>query len=155
MGQITRVLFFSFFIIFLITFIIFSSQKSEEEIIKSRLLEMGYPEKGYVITNNTIRYSDGSFVVLSNPPEKYPISAYEAYKLAKKYLDDNYNVKLEEHGYYIFADPDTLTEYQDDRGKYYWTFEIRFGKKGSKGDFVGYVLVDRKKGYCKIKGLFG
>ena len=154
MGQITRVLFFSFFIIFLITFIIFSSQKSEEEIIKSRLLEMGYPEKGYVIINNTIRYSDGSFVVLSYPPKRYPISAYEAYKLAKKYLDDNYNEMLEEHDYYIDVDPGSITEYKKGN-KHYWMFELRFGKKGTQGDFIGYILVDREKGYCRTKGLFG
>ena len=32
---------------------------------------------------------------------------------------------------------------------------MRFGKKGTKGDFMGYVLVDRKTGHVKIKGLFG
>jgi len=34
-------------------------------------------------------------------------------------------------------------------------FELRFGEKGTQGDFIGYILVDRQKGYCKIKGLFG
>jgi len=154
MGEITRFLFFSFLIIFLIAFVVLSGQKSEDEIIKTRLLEMGYPEKGYIIVNNTIRYPDGSFVVLSDPPKRYPISAYEAYARAKKYLDDTYNVKLEKHDYRVYVDPGTLTEYQEG-DKYYWMFEIRFGKKNSEGDFMGYILVDREKGYCRIRGLFG
>jgi len=131
-----------------------SFQKSDEEIIRLKLLEMGYPESGYIIINNTIRYSDGSFVILSYPPKRYPISAYDAYKLAKKYLDNKYNKMLEKHGYHIDVDIRSIAEYKKEN-KHYWMFEIRFGKKRSKGDFIGYILVDRQKGYCKIKGLFG
>jgi len=154
MGQILRILFFSFIFVLLITFAVLSFQKSENEVIKSKLLEMGYPEKGYIIINNTIRYPDGSFVVLSTPPKRYPISAYEACNLAKKYLDDTYNEKLEKHNYIINVDPGSITEYRDDKGRCYWMFEIRLGKKKSKGDFIGYLLVDREEGYCKIRGLF-
>ncbi|AEF96058.1 hypothetical protein [Methanotorris igneus] len=149
-----RILFFTFLTVFLISFAILGHQKDDNEIIKEKLLEFGYPAKGYVIINNTIRYSDGSFVVLSTPPKKYPITAIGAYNLAKKYLDEKYNKMLEEHNYYLDVEPGSIREYEKD-GNYYWQFKLLFGKKGTKGDFMGYVLVNRKTGSVKIKGLFG
>ena len=149
-----RILFFTFLTVFLISFAILSSQKTDEEVIKERLLEMGYPEHGYVIVNDTIRYPDGSFVVLSTPPVKYPIGGVEAYHLAQKYLDEEYNEKLEKYDYHLTIDPGSIEEYNEN-GNYYWAFKLYFGKGSSKGDFMGYILVDRESGYCKIKGLFG
>ncbi len=131
-----------------------SMQKTDNEIIKEKLLEFGYPAKGYVIINNTIRYSDGSFVVLSTPPKSYKIGGVQALNLAREYLDNNYNKMLEEHNYHLDVEPGSIEESMKD-GNYYWMFKIRFGKKGTKGDFMGYVLVDRQSGYCKIQGLFG
>ena len=154
MNQILRILFFSFLVIFLISFTVMSIQQSDEDIIRSKLIEMGYPDQGYVIVNKTILYPDGSFVILSTPPKKYPVTAIDAYKLAKKYLDENYNKKLEEHNYHLDVELDSILEYSKD-GNYYWMYKIRFGKKGTKGDFMGYILIDRKSGYCRLKGLFG
>lgn len=154
MGQILRILFFSFLIIFLIAFTILTIQRSDEEIIRSKLADMGYPEEDYIIVNKTVLYPDGSFVILSTPTKKYQVTAIDAYYFAKKYLNDTYNKKLEKHNYHLDVDADSIAEYEKN-GKYYWMFEMRFGKKGTKGDFMGYVLVDRQSGHCKIRGLFG
>ncbi len=149
-----RILFFTFLITFLLSFAILSSQKSDEEIIKERLLEMGYPPHGYVIVNNTIRYSDGSFVVLSTPPIKYPISAFDAYQRAKEFIKKKEEeFGLSKYDYHLRIDANDLEEYHD--AGYYWMFKLYFGKGSSRGDWMGYVLVDRQSGYCKIKGLFG
>jgi len=154
MASLARVLFFTFLTVFLISFAILNCQKTDEEIIKEKLREFGYPEHGYVIYNNTIRYSDGSFVVLSTPPIKYPIGGVEAFHLAQKYLDEKYNKKLEKYDYHLRVEAKDIKEYTDDSG-YYWAFKLYFGKGSSRGDFMGYVLVDRQSGYCKIKYLFG
>ncbi|WP_421078036.1 hypothetical protein Mjas_01505 [Methanothermococcus sp. Ax23] len=151
--KVLRILFFSFLAIFLITFTVMSFQQSDDDIIKEKLLEFGYPSSGYIIVNETIRYPDGSFVVLSTPPKKYSIGGVQALNLARKYLDDNYNKMLEEHNYHLDVDPGSIEEFKD--GNYYWQFKLLFGRKNTKGDFMGYVLVDRQSGYCKIQGLFG
>jgi hypothetical protein len=154
MKQIIKLLFFSFLIIFLSSFLILSIQKSDDDIIKEKLLEFGYPASGYIIKNKTIRYPDGSFVVLSTPPKSYKIGGVQALNLARKYLDDKYGKMLEEHNYHVDVEPESITEFERD-GNYYWQFKLLFGKKNTKGDFMGYVLVDRQNGYCKIQGLFG
>jgi len=148
-----RILFFSFLIIFLISFIILNVQKSDEDIIEEKLLEMGYPSHGYIIENKTIRYPDGSFTILSTPPKMHKIGGVQALNLARKHLDDKYNKMLEEHNYHLDVEPESIIEFEKDGN--YWRFKMRFGKKGTKGDFMGYVLVDRKTGHVKIKGLFG
>lgn len=148
-----RILFFSFLIIFLISFIILNVQKSDEDIIEEKLLEMGYPSHGYIIENKTIRYPDGSFTILSNPIKMYKIGGVQALNLARKHLDEKYNKMLEEQNYHIDVEPDSIEEFRKDGN--YWRFKMRFGKKGTKGDFMGYVMVDRKTGHVKIKGLFG
>jgi len=153
MKQIFKILFFSFLTIFLITFSIMSFQQSDDDIIKSKLLEMGYPEHGYVIVNETILYPDGSFVILSTPPKKYQIGGVQALNLARKYLDEKYNKMLEEHDYHLDVEPGSIGEYENE-GNHYWQFKVLFGKENTKGDFMGYVLVDRKNGAVKIKGLF-
>ena len=130
-----------------------SFQQSDDDIIKEKLLEFGYPPSGYLIVNETIRYPDGSFVVLSTPPKMYSIGGVQALNLARKYLDDNYNKMLEEHNYHLDVEPSSIEEFKD--GNYYWQFKLLFGRKNTKGDFMGYVLVDRQSGYCKIQGLFG
>jgi hypothetical protein len=115
---------------------------------------MGYPSHGYIIENKTIRYPDGSFTILSTPPKMYKIGGVQALNLARKHLDEKYNKMLEEQNYHIDVEPESITEFEKG-GNYYWMFEMRFGKKGTKGDFMGYVMVDRKTGHVKIKGLFG
>ena len=150
-----RILFFAFLITFLVSFAILEMQHSDEEIIKERLLEMGYPEKGYVIYNGTIRYSDGSFVILGTPPKECPISAYDAYKKAQDYLqrkEEEYG--LSKYNYHLKIDVEDLQEFEEN-GNYYWAFKLYFGKGSSKGDWMGYILVDRATGYVKMKGLFG
>lgn len=148
-----RILFFSFLIIFLISFIILNVQKSDEDIIEEKLLEMGYPSHGYIIENKTIRYPDGSFTILSNPIKMYKIGGVQALNLARKHLDEKYNKMLDEQNYHIDVEPGSIEEFRKDGN--YWRFKMRFGKKGTKGDFMGYVMVDRKTGHVKIKGLFG
>ena len=148
-----RILFFSFLIIFLISFIILNVQKSDEDIIEEKLLEMGYPSHGYIIENKTIRYPDGSFTILSTPPKMHKIGGVQALNLARKYLDEKYNKMLDEQNYHIDVEPGSIEEFRKDGN--YWRFKMRFGKKGTKGDFMGYVMVDRKTGHVKIKGLFG
>lgn len=152
--KVLRILFFSFLTIFLITFTVMSFQQSDDDIIKEKLLEFGYPSSGYIIVNETIRYPDGSFVVLSTPPKSYKIGGVQALNLARNHLDDKYNKMLEEHNYHLDVEPGSIEEFKKD-GNYYWMFKMRFGKKGTRGDFMGYVLVDRQSGYCKIQGLFG
>ncbi|ADC69813.1 conserved hypothetical protein [Methanocaldococcus sp. FS406-22] len=150
-----RILFFSFLTVFLISFAILSIQKSDEDVIREKLLEFGYPEHGYVIINNTIRYSDGSFVVLSTPPKKYPIGGIQAYNLAKEFLkkkEEEYG--LSKYNYHLNIDAKDLSEYEEN-GQYYWMFKLYFGKGSSKGDWMGYILVDRATGYVKMRGLFG
>jgi hypothetical protein len=150
-----RILFFTFLCVFLVSFAIMSLQKSDEDIIKEKLLSFGYPPKGYIIVNNTIKYSDGSFVILSNPPKEYPISAFDAYKRAKEFLkkkESEYN--LDKYNYHLRVYPEDIEEYYEN-GNYYWQFKFYFGKGNSKGEVMGYVLVDRKNGYTRMKGLFG
>ncbi|ACV25391.1 hypothetical protein [Methanocaldococcus fervens] len=150
-----RILFFAFLITFLVSFAILEMQHSDEEIIKEKLLEFGYPPKGYVIINNTIRYSDGSFVVLSTPPKKYPVSAFDAYKKAKEYLEKKEKeYGLDKYNYHLHIKAEDIEEYSEN-GNYYWAFKLYFGKGHSAGDLMGYILVSRDNGYCKIKGLFG
>jgi hypothetical protein len=149
-----RILFFSFLIIFLISFIILNVQKSDEDIIEEKLLEMGYPSHGYIIENKTIRYPDGSFTILSTPPKMHKIGGVQALNLARKYLDEKYNKMLDEQNYHIDVEPGSIEEFKKDEN-YYWSFKLLFGKKGTHGDFMGYVLVERKSGYCKIRGMFG
>ncbi|WP_018153470.1 hypothetical protein [Methanothermococcus thermolithotrophicus] len=151
--KVLRILFFSFLTIFLISFAILSVQKSDEDIVKEKLLEMGYPDEGYIIENKTIRYPDGSFVILNTPPRKYSIGGVQALNLARKYLDEKYNKMLEEHDYHLDVEPKSIGEYENE-GNHYWQFKLLFGKENTKGDFMGYVLVDRKTGHVKIKGLF-
>jgi hypothetical protein len=150
-----RILFFTFLCVFLISLAILEHQKDDYDIIKEKLLEMGYPSKGYVIYNETIRYSDGSFAVLSTPPKKYSISAMDAYKRAEAFLkkrEEEYG--LGKHDYHLHIKAEDIEEYSEN-GQYYWAFKLYFGKGQTTGDWMGYVLVDRQSGYCKIQGLFG
>ena len=150
-----RILFFAFLCVFLVSFVILEHQQSDEEIIKEKLLKMGYPPKGYIIVNNTILYSDGSFTILSTPPKEYPVSAFDAYKKAREYLEKKeQEYGLDKYNYHLRIDVKDLEEYNENNN-YYWCFKLYFGKGNSKGDFMGYILVDRQSGYVKLKGLFG
>ncbi|MCS3922588.1 hypothetical protein M2325_001284 [Methanococcus voltae PS] len=129
-------------------------QQSEEDIINERMEEYGYPSSGYIITNKTVRYSDASFVILSNSPKKYSIGGVQALNKARAYLNSEYNQELAEHNYMIDVEPESIEEYREN-DNYYWMFKMRFGKVGTEGDFMGYVMVDRRTGHCKMEGLFG
>ncbi|MBA2860868.1 hypothetical protein [Methanococcus maripaludis] len=68
-----KIIFFTFLVIFLIVFQIANSSKSDEEIIQLKLLKFGYPSSGYIISNKTVYYKDGSKSELTKPPKMYEI----------------------------------------------------------------------------------
>ncbi|AMM53486.1 hypothetical protein [Pyrococcus kukulkanii] len=119
--------------------------------IRERLYELGYPDEGFIFSNNTIRWSDGHLTILEGDYiEDYPITATQAYEILRNYLAD-YNQKLKEHDMRIEPDPKSLSEKEED-DNYYWVFEV-YVYSGSSKFFAGLAYVNRRTGAVKIKGL--
>lgn len=144
-----KIIFFTFLVIFLVVFQISNSSKTDEDIIQLKLLEFGYPSSGYIISNKTVYYKDGSKTELSKPPKMYEIGGVEAYYLAQNYVDKEYGTSLESKGLMIRVEPKSIEE--SDK---YWKFKFYFGDKGTTGRFMGYITVNREKGYVDMEGLF-
>ena len=144
-----KIIFFTFLVIFLVVFQISNSSKTDEDIIQLKLLEFGYPSSGYIISNKTVYYKDGSKTELSKPPKMYEIGGVEAYYLAQNYVDKEYGTSLESKGLMIRVEPKSIEE--SDK---YWKFKFYFGDIGSTGRFMGYIAVNREKGYVDMDGLF-
>ncbi|AEK19730.1 hypothetical protein [Methanococcus maripaludis] len=144
-----KIIFFTFLVIFLVVFQISNSSKTDEDIIQLKLLEFGYPSSGYIISNKTVYYKDGSKTELSKPPKMYEIGGVEAYYLAQNYVDKEYGTSLESKGLMIRVEPKSIEE--SDK---YWKFKFYFGDIGSTGRFMGYIAVNREKGYVDMEGLF-
>jgi hypothetical protein len=144
-----KIIFFTFLVIFLVVFQISNSSKTDEDIIQLKLLEFGYPSSGYIISNKTVYYKDGSKTELSKPPKMYEIGGVEAYYLAQNYIDKEYGNSLESKGLMIRVEPKSIEESEK-----YWKFKFYFGDIGSTGRFMGYIAVNREKGYVDMEGLF-
>ncbi|MBB6067904.1 hypothetical protein [Methanococcus maripaludis] len=144
-----KIIFFTFLVIFLLVFQISNSSKSDEDIIQLKLLKFGYPSSGYIISNETVYYKDGSKTELSKPPKMYEIGGVEAYYLAQKYIEKEYGTSLESKGLMIRVEPRSIEESDN-----YWKFKFYFGDIGSTGRFMGYITVNREKGYVDMEGLF-
>jgi len=144
-----KILFFTFLVIFLLVFQISNSSKTDEEIIEEKMLKFGYPAFGYIISNETVYYSDGSKTILSKPPKTYEIGGVEAYYLAQKHIENEYGNSLESKSLMIRVEPKSIEESEK-----YWKFKFYFGDVGSSGRFMGYISVNREKGYVDMEGLF-
>jgi hypothetical protein len=144
-----KIIFFTFLVIFLVVFQISNSSKTDEDIIQLKLLEFGYPSSGYIISNKTVYYKDGSKTELSKPPKMYEIGGVEAYYLAQNYVDKEYGTSLESKGLMIRVEPQSIEESEK-----YWKFKFYFGDTGTTGRFMGYITVNREKGYVDMEGLF-
>ncbi|NJE48407.1 hypothetical protein [Thermococcus sp. 9N3] len=121
--------------------------------LKQRLYELGYPEKGYIVENGTILWSDGHITIMQGAyVENYPITAEEAYNLILQYLA-SYNEKLRKYGYRLYPDKASLTE-KEKNGQKYWVFELKL-KAGSNDMFAGFAWVNRKTGAVEVKGILG
>ncbi len=144
--------------LFAITSIIFLlyfsySTFAEHDQIKERLYQLGYPTKGYIFTNDTIKWADGHLTVVQGDYiDDYPITAEQAYNIALQYLA-SYNEKLRKYNYHLYPKRSTLTEKTKD-GQRYWVFELRL-KAGSNDMFAGFVWVNRKTGTVEVKGILG
>jgi hypothetical protein len=147
--EMKKIIFFTFLIIFLLVFQIANSSKTDEEIIQLKLLKFGYPSSGYIISNETVYYKDGSKSELTKPPKMYEIGGVEAYYLAKDYIEKEYGNSLESKGLMIRVEPKSIEESEN-----YWKFKFYFGDIGSTGRFMGYITVNREKGYVDMEGLF-
>ncbi|WP_459202058.1 hypothetical protein [Methanococcus sp. CF] len=144
-----KILFFTFLVIFLLVFQIANSSKTDDEIIQLKLLKMGYPSSGYIICNETVYYKDGSKTELSKPPKMYEIGGVEAYYLAQNYIDKEYGDSLSSKDLMIRVEPKSIEESEN-----YWKFKFYFGDTGTTGRFMGYITVNREKGYVDMEGLF-
>ena len=141
-------IFIALAIIFLIHFATSTFAESE---LEKRLYELGYPTEGFILYNNTMKFSDGHIVRFEgNYVETYPITAEEALNRLMNYLAD-YNKKLEQYDMKIEPKIKTMSE-KEENGKLYWVFEL-YIKKGSSEIFAGLAYVERKEGLIKIKGL--
>lgn len=121
--------------------------------LEKALYRLGYPSEGYIVENNTIRFSDGHIAIMQGEYlEAYPITAREAVNLAEQYLAD-YNAKLKEYDMRLLLDVETLREAKE--GSYYWVIDVRLKRGAGKGWFVGTMWVDRKTGLVKFKGILG
>ena len=126
---------------------------AEHDELKERLYELGYPEKGYIVQNGTILWSDGHITIMQGAyVENYPITAEQAYNLVLQYLA-SYNEKLRKYDYRLYPKKSTLTE-KERNGQRYWVFELRL-KAGSSNMFAGFAWVNRKTGAVTIKGILG
>ena len=140
-------IFIALAIIFLIHFATSTFAESE---LEKRLYELGYPTEGFILYNNTMKFSDGHIVRFEgNYVETYPITAEEALNRLMNYLAD-YNKKLEQYDMKIEPKIKTMSE-KEENGKLYWVFEL-YIKKGSSEIFAGLAYVERKEGLIKIKG---
>ena len=121
--------------------------------LKERLYDLGYPEKGYIVENGTILWSDGHITIMQGAYVKnYPITAEEAYNLVLQYLA-SYNEKLRKYNYKLYPDKSSLTE-KERNGQLYWVFELKL-KAGSNDMFAGFAWVNRKTGAVEVKGILG
>lgn len=121
--------------------------------LRARLHALGYPEKGFIMTGNVIRWADGHLTVMEGEyVENYPVTAAAAYAAAENYLAP-YNLKLKAHGYALKVKKGSLTEMEKD-GQKYFVFEVRLDT--GRGDlFAGTIWVNRKTGAVSLKGLLG
>ncbi|NJF24543.1 hypothetical protein [Thermococcus sp. Bubb.Bath] len=121
--------------------------------LQARLHALGYPEKGFIMTGNIIRWADGHLTVMQGDyVENYPITAAAAYSAAENYLAP-YNLKLKAHGYALKVKESSLTEMEKD-GQKYFVFEVQLDT-GRNSLFAGMVWVNRKTGTVSLKGLLG
>ena len=140
-----------FAIVSIIFLIHFATSTFAESELEKRLYELGYPTEGFILYNNTMKFSDGHIVRFEgNYVETYPITAEEALNRLMNYLAD-YNKKLEQYDMKIEPKIKTMSE-KEENGKLYWVFEL-YIRKGSNEFFAGLAYVDRKEGLIKIKGL--
>nr|WP_216082421.1 hypothetical protein [Pyrococcus abyssi]QFN51302.1 conserved pT26-2 family protein [Pyrococcus abyssi] len=124
---------------------------NEPDPIRERLYELGYPDEGFIFTNNTIRWSDGHITLLEGDYiEDYPITATQAYNILRNYLAE-YNQKLKKYDMEIKPDPKSLAE-KKEGNNIYWIFEV-YIHSGSSKFFAGLAYVNRKTGAVSIKGL--
>ena len=141
-------IFIALAIIFLIHFATSTFAESE---LEKRLYELGYPEDGFIVYNNTMKFADGHIVKIEGSYlETYPITAKEALNRLYNYLAD-YNKKLEQYDMRIEPKIETMAE-KEENDKLYWVFEL-YIRKGSNEFFAGLAYVERKEGLIKIKGL--
>ncbi len=121
--------------------------------LKQRLYELGYPEKGYIVENGTILWSDGHITVMQGAYiENYPVTAEQAYNIVLQYLA-SYNAKLKQYDYKLYPKKSSLTEKEKD-GQLYWVFELKL-KTGRDSMFAGFAWVNRKTGAVEVKGILG
>ena len=140
-----------FAIVSLIFLLYFAHSTFTENELQKRLYELGYPTEGFIVVNNTMKFTDGHIVRFEgNYVETYPITAQEALNRLNNYLAE-YNLKLKKYDMRIEPEIKSLSEKEED-GKLYWVFEL-YIKKGSSKFFVGLAYVERKQGLIKIKGL--
>jgi hypothetical protein len=126
---------------------------AEHDPIKERLYQLGYPTENFIFTNNTIKWADGHLTIVQGAyVEDYPITAEQAYEIARNYLA-SYNKKLEKYNYKLYPDKKTLAEKEKD-GQRYWVFGLKLDTGGSKL-FAGFIWVNRKTGAVSVKGLLG
>jgi len=121
--------------------------------LKERLYELGYPPKGHIVENGTIKWADGQLTVLQGSyVENYPITAEEAYNLVLQYLA-KYNEKLKKYDYKLYPVKSSLTE-KEKNGQKYWVFELKL-KASSDSMFAGFAWVNRKTGAVEVTGILG
>ncbi len=119
--------------------------------LTERLHALGYPDRGYIISNGEILWADGHVTVVQGSyVENYPITAEEAYNLVLQYLA-TYNVKLEKYHYKLYPKASSLTE-KEQNGQLYWIFELKL-KAGHNTMFAGFAWVNRQNGDVQIKGI--
>ena len=152
----SRVILRLFTVLAIIFLLYFSySTFAEHNPLKERLYELGYPESGYIFTNNTILWSDGHLTKIQGDyVDDYPITAEQAYEIVRNYLAD-YNQKLKKYdsSYYLAPKAKSLTEVEEN-GNLYWKFEVWLHTGGSR-IFAGFALVNRKTGTVQIRGILG
>ena len=121
--------------------------------LKERLYELGYPERGYIVENGTIKWTDGHITIIQGAyVENYPITAEQAYNLVLQYLA-SYNAKLKQYGYKLYPEKSSLAE-KEKNGQKYWVFELKL-KAGSNDMFAGFAWVNRRTGAVEIRGILG
>lgn len=122
-----------------------------EEKIRERLRFFGYPDSGYIIAhyyNDTyiIRFSTGQAVILTQNgviTENLKVTPFDAYNAAYNYLIQHPRLsKAIRVGYVLEILPESLEEYQDESGRYWWRFKVVLKGKGVKMPF--FVMVDRE-----------
>jgi len=143
------------FVIFSTIFLVYYGYSTFHQTnpLKERLYELGYPPKGHIVENGTIKWADGQITILQGAyVENYPITAEQAYNLVLQYLA-SYNEKLKKYDYKLYPDKASLTE-KEKNGQLYWVFELKL-KAGSNDMFAGFAWVNRKTGAVEVKGILG